>query len=146
MPAPTTAIESFLFRIAFTESRSLLFNTGLLDHAGPFRHVRFQEGHQFLRRARLRHHAEIEEAGLDVGHREHFGERLVEGGDHFRSRALRGVKGYEVTSWNGMFAPKGTRPEVIATLNKTLAEVLARPDMPSRSLHLGVATRWSALA
>ena len=26
-----------------------------------------------------------------------------------------GVKGYEVTSWNGVFAPKGTPKEVIAT-------------------------------
>ena len=55
-----------------------------------------------------------------------------------------GIKGYEVTSWNGMFAPKGTRPEVIATLNKTLAEVLAMPDIKSRFLDLGVVAKPSS--
>jgi tripartite-type tricarboxylate transporter receptor subunit TctC len=55
-----------------------------------------------------------------------------------------GIKGYEVTSWNGVFAPKGTRPEVIATLNKALAEVLALPDIRARFLDLGVVAKPSA--
>jgi tripartite-type tricarboxylate transporter receptor subunit TctC len=55
-----------------------------------------------------------------------------------------GIKGYEVTSWNGVFAPKGTRPEVIATLNKTLAEVLAMPDIQARFLDLGVVAKPSS--
>jgi len=55
-----------------------------------------------------------------------------------------GIKGYEVTSWNGVFAPKGTRPEVIATLNKALAEVLALPDITSRFLDLGVVAKPSS--
>jgi tripartite-type tricarboxylate transporter receptor subunit TctC len=54
-----------------------------------------------------------------------------------------GVAGYEVTSWNGVFAPKGTRPEVIAILNKALTEVLALPDIQSRFLDLGVVAKPS---
>jgi tripartite-type tricarboxylate transporter receptor subunit TctC len=55
-----------------------------------------------------------------------------------------GIKGYEVTSWNGVFAPKGTRPDVIATLNKALAEVLALPDINARFLDLGVVAKPSS--
>ena len=55
-----------------------------------------------------------------------------------------GIKGYEVTSWNGVFAPKSTRPQVIATLNKALAEVLAMPDIQARFLDLGVVARPSS--
>src|SRR4051794_37112432 len=55
-----------------------------------------------------------------------------------------GIKGYEVTSWNGVFAPKGTRPEVIVTLNKALAEVLALPDIKARFLDLGVVAKPSS--
>ena len=54
-----------------------------------------------------------------------------------------GVAGYEVTSWNGVFAPKGTRPEVIAILNKALTEVLALPDIQARFLDLGVVAKPS---
>jgi tripartite-type tricarboxylate transporter receptor subunit TctC len=55
-----------------------------------------------------------------------------------------GIKGYEVTSWNGVFAPKGTRPDVIATLNNALAEVLALPDINARFLDLGVVAKPSS--
>ena len=55
-----------------------------------------------------------------------------------------GIKGYEVTSWNGVFAPKSTRPQVIATLNKALAEVLAMPDIQARFLDLGVMAKPSS--
>ena len=49
-----------------------------------------------------------------------------------------GVAGYEVTSWNGVFARKGTPDEVVATVNKALKEVLAVPDMRRRLSELGV--------
>ena len=42
----------------------------------------------------------------------------------------------EVTSWNAIFAPAGTPPDVIATLNKALNEVLADPEVRRR--------RWSS--
>lgn len=52
-----------------------------------------------------------------------------------RSRALPGVPtvadsgfpGFEAGSWFGFFGPKGTPPEVVATLNKAVNEVLAVP-------------------
>lgn len=33
---------------------------------------------------------------------------------------LSGVKGYDVITWNGLMAPKGTPPDVVATLNKAV--------------------------
>ena len=54
-----------------------------------------------------------------------------------------GVPGFEVTSWNGIFAPAGTPTEVIATLNRALHTVLAMPDVKQRMLDLGVEARAS---
>ena len=51
-----------------------------------------------------------------------------------------GVKGYVVTSWNGVFAPKGTPPEAIATMNKAMHAVLAMPDVKAQFAKLGVTT------
>lgn len=52
-----------------------------------------------------------------------------------------GVKDYDVTSWNALFAPKGTPPAVIDTLNKALREVLADDDVKKRLLELGITAR-----
>lgn len=49
-----------------------------------------------------------------------------------------GVKGYEVTSWNGVFAPKGTPKAVIDTLNRNIREVLAAPDLKQAYAKVGV--------
>ena len=49
-----------------------------------------------------------------------------------------GVKGYEVTSWNGVFAPKGTPKEIIDTMGKAMHEVLADPDVKARFAKVGV--------
>jgi tripartite-type tricarboxylate transporter receptor subunit TctC len=49
-----------------------------------------------------------------------------------------GVPGYDVTSWNALFAPAGTPPAIIETLNKGLREVLAMPDVKQRLLELGI--------
>jgi len=46
--------------------------------------------------------------------------------------AEAGVPGYEVTNWYGLVAPAGTPAEVIAQLNKTLAKVMADPDIRQR--------------
>lgn len=43
-----------------------------------------------------------------------------------------GVAGYEVTSWNGLFAPARTPAAVIETLNRSVHEVLADPDVRRR--------------
>jgi tripartite-type tricarboxylate transporter receptor subunit TctC len=49
-----------------------------------------------------------------------------------------GVGGYEVTSWNGVFARKGTPEEVVATVNQALADILAMPDASKRLSELGI--------
>ncbi len=43
-----------------------------------------------------------------------------------------GMAGYEATAWNGLFAPAGTPPEVLAALAKATAEVLAEPETRQR--------------
>ena len=53
------------------------------------------------------------------------------------------MKGYEVTSWNGIFAPKGTPPEVIAAMNKAMHEVLAMPEVKESFAKVGVIAQAS---
>lgn len=50
---------------------------------------------------------------------------------------------FEVTSWNAIFAPAGTPPEVVAILNKALNEVLADPEVRRKALELGIDARGS---
>ncbi|HWV41615.1 tripartite tricarboxylate transporter substrate binding protein [Pseudorhodoplanes sp.] len=57
--------------------------------------------------------------------------------------AEAGVPKFEVTSWNAIFAPAGTPPDVIATLNKALNEVLADPEVKKKALELGIDARGS---
>ena len=52
--------------------------------------------------------------------------------------AEAGVAGYEVTSWNGVFAPKGTPKDVIDTMNKAMHEVLADPAVKAQFAKVGV--------
>ena len=47
------------------------------------------------------------------------------------------VPGYEVTSWYGVGAPKGTPPEVIDTLNKEISAGLIDPKVEARLADLG---------
>jgi tripartite-type tricarboxylate transporter receptor subunit TctC len=57
-----------------------------------------------------------------------------------------GVKGYEVISWNGVGAPKDTPKEVIDTLNKAIAEVMAMPDVKEAYAKVGVVAQASTPA
>ena len=57
--------------------------------------------------------------------------------------AEAGVAGYEVTSWNGVFAPVGTPPEVLALLNKSIHEIVAMPDVKQRYADLGIEAKAS---
>jgi len=57
-----------------------------------------------------------------------------------------GVKGYEVISWNGVGAPRGTPKDVIASMNKTIREVLAMPEVKEQFAKVGVETHPSAPA
>jgi tripartite-type tricarboxylate transporter receptor subunit TctC len=49
-----------------------------------------------------------------------------------------GVADYDVISWNALFAPAGTPPEIVKVLNDALHEVLADPDVKKRLLELGI--------
>jgi tripartite-type tricarboxylate transporter receptor subunit TctC len=55
-----------------------------------------------------------------------------------------GVGGYEVTSWNGLFAPRGTPPPVVALIAATLTDVLAQPDVRQQLLELGIEAQPSS--
>jgi tripartite-type tricarboxylate transporter receptor subunit TctC len=50
---------------------------------------------------------------------------------------------FEARSWNAIFAPKGTSPEVIKTLNAALREVLDMPELKKRALELGIEAKAS---
>jgi tripartite-type tricarboxylate transporter receptor subunit TctC len=51
---------------------------------------------------------------------------------------------FEARSWNAIFAPKGTPPEIIKTLNAALREVLERPELKQRALELGIEAKASS--
>jgi tripartite-type tricarboxylate transporter receptor subunit TctC len=58
--------------------------------------------------------------------------------------AESGVPGYEVTSWNGLFAPNGTPKEVVDTINKAMHDILADETIKKRYLDLGVEAKASS--
>jgi tripartite-type tricarboxylate transporter receptor subunit TctC len=49
-----------------------------------------------------------------------------------------GVPGLHVPGWFGLFAPKGTPPDVIAKLNGAMVAALADPDVRARFTQLGL--------
>lgn len=51
--------------------------------------------------------------------------------------AEAGVPGYEVRSWVGILAPKGTPADVVDALNKAIVEALAMPDAIERLKSVG---------
>ena len=53
------------------------------------------------------------------------------------------VPGYDVTTWYGFFAPRGTPPAVIAKLNKTLNEIIAEETVRERLTTAGVVVQGS---
>jgi tripartite-type tricarboxylate transporter receptor subunit TctC len=54
-----------------------------------------------------------------------------------------GVAAYDVVSWNALFAPTGTPPGIITTLNAALHEILADADVKKRLLELGIEAKAS---
>jgi len=54
-----------------------------------------------------------------------------------------GVRDYEVTSWNGIFAPPGTPRDVIDVLNRSLREILAIPDVVKQYADVGIEAKAS---
>jgi len=49
-----------------------------------------------------------------------------------------GVPGYEVRSWNALFAKTGTSADIIARLNQAVRDAVALPDIKQRMLELGL--------
>jgi tripartite-type tricarboxylate transporter receptor subunit TctC len=49
-----------------------------------------------------------------------------------------GVANYDVVSWNALFAPARTPPEVVKTLNAALQDILADADLKKRLIALGI--------
>jgi tripartite-type tricarboxylate transporter receptor subunit TctC len=54
-----------------------------------------------------------------------------------------GVPGYEVVSWNGVFAPRGTPTEIINLLNQAVHEIVAIPEVKQRYAELGIEAKAS---
>src|SRR5262245_5768153 len=54
-----------------------------------------------------------------------------------------GVPGYEVVSWNGVFAPVGTPADIINLLNKTIREIVATPEITQRYAEFGIEAKAS---
>jgi tripartite-type tricarboxylate transporter receptor subunit TctC len=51
--------------------------------------------------------------------------------------------GYDVTTWYGMFGPKGIPAPIVATLNKVLNEALADPEVKTKLERAGVVVKSS---
>ena len=53
------------------------------------------------------------------------------------------LPGYDVTTWYGFFAPRGTPPAVVAKLNKTINEILTEEAVRERLTKAGVVVQGS---
>jgi tripartite-type tricarboxylate transporter receptor subunit TctC len=54
-----------------------------------------------------------------------------------------GVADYDVISWNALFAPAHTPPEIVKVINDALKDVLAEPEVKTRLLELGIEAKAS---
>ena len=51
--------------------------------------------------------------------------------------AEAGLPGYETYTWNALFAPAGTPPEVVARINEAAVKALADPDVQAKLMGFG---------
>ena len=51
--------------------------------------------------------------------------------------AESGLPGFEVGSWQGVFAPAGTPPDVVKRLNAEIVKILSMPDVKEKLIGLG---------
>jgi tripartite-type tricarboxylate transporter receptor subunit TctC len=54
------------------------------------------------------------------------------------------IPGYEVTAWNGIFAPAGTAAEIINVLNGAMREILVIPEVKAKYAEFGVEANASS--
>jgi tripartite-type tricarboxylate transporter receptor subunit TctC len=54
-----------------------------------------------------------------------------------------GVANYDVVSWNALFAPARTPPEIVKTLNGALKDILADAELKKRLIGLGIEAKAS---
>lgn len=54
---------------------------------------------------------------------------------------MRRFRAYDVVSWNALFAPAGTPPEIIKILNAALQDILGEADVKKRLIELGIEAR-----
>jgi tripartite-type tricarboxylate transporter receptor subunit TctC len=54
-----------------------------------------------------------------------------------------GVANYDVVSWNALFAPARTPPEIVKTLNSALQDILADAGLKRRLIALGIEAKAS---
>jgi tripartite-type tricarboxylate transporter receptor subunit TctC len=54
-----------------------------------------------------------------------------------------GVANYDVVSWNALFAPAGTPPDIVKTLNTALLDILSQAEVKKRLIELGIEARAS---
>jgi tripartite-type tricarboxylate transporter receptor subunit TctC len=57
-----------------------------------------------------------------------------------------GVPGFEVTTWNGLYAPTGTPDAIIEKLNAAIHEAVSDADLKKRALALGIDAKASTPA
>jgi tripartite-type tricarboxylate transporter receptor subunit TctC len=57
--------------------------------------------------------------------------------------AEAGVPGYEVVSWNGVFAPHDTPAQIIDVLNKAIREIVGTAEVKQRYAELGIEAKAS---
>jgi tripartite-type tricarboxylate transporter receptor subunit TctC len=50
-----------------------------------------------------------------------------------------GIAGFDVSSWQGIYAPAGTPPAVVERLNTEVQKIINEPDMAARMAGLGLA-------
>ncbi len=54
------------------------------------------------------------------------------------------LPGYQIVSWQGMFAPDGTDPEIVKTLSDNIQKIMSRPDIVQRLRELGTNAKASS--
>jgi tripartite-type tricarboxylate transporter receptor subunit TctC len=58
--------------------------------------------------------------------------------------AESGVAGFEVTSWNGVFAPKGTPKEAVDAMRAAIQQIVASPEVKEAFAKVGVEAKSSS--